>query len=199
MTKRLFMKGNEALAMAAIEAGCRYYFGYPITPQSDIPEYMSRELPRLGGEFIQAESEVASINMLLGASATGVRAMTSSSSPGISLMQEGFSYIAGSEVPCVVVDVMRGGPGLGNIQPSQSDYFQVTRSAGHGDFHPIVLIQDDEPLRLEFDTARMELLPKGRALEHDDFVEVHDWPTHNPDSTPPWSEEFVQILAHRRP
>ncbi|AAR35237.2 3-methyl-2-oxobutanoate dehydrogenase subunit VorB [Geobacter sulfurreducens] len=139
MTKRLFMKGNEALAMAAIEAGCRYYFGYPITPQSDIPEYMSRELPSLGGEFIQAESEIASINMLLGASATGVRAMTSSSSPGISLKQEGISYMAGAELPGVIVNICRSGPGLGGIDASQADYFQAVKGGGHGGYHIIVL------------------------------------------------------------
>ncbi|AJE03032.1 3-methyl-2-oxobutanoate dehydrogenase subunit VorB [Geobacter pickeringii] len=139
MTKRLFMKGNEALAMAAIEAGCRYYFGYPITPQSDIPEYMSRELPRLGGEFVQAESEVASINMLLGASATGARAMTSSSSPGISLKQEGISYMAGAELPGVIVNICRSGPGLGGIDASQADYFQAVKGGGHGGYHIIVL------------------------------------------------------------
>jgi 2-oxoglutarate ferredoxin oxidoreductase subunit alpha len=133
------LKGNVALAEAAIRAGVEAYFGYPITPQTELLEHMAKRMPELGRAFIQAESEVAAINMVYGAACTGARAMTSSSSPGISLMQEGFSYIACSEVPCVVVDVMRGGPGLGNIQPSQSDYFQVTRSAGHGDFHPIVL------------------------------------------------------------
>lgn len=125
--------------MAAIEAGCRYYFGYPITPQSDIPEYLSRELPRLGGEFIQAESEVAAINMLLGASATGVRCMTSSSGPGISLKQEGISFMAGSELPGVIVDIMRQGPGLGGIDASQADYWQATRGGGHGGYRIIVL------------------------------------------------------------
>jgi len=135
----LFAKGNEAIAMAAMDAGCLLYFGYPITPQSDIPEYLSRNLPRLGGKFIQAESEIASINMLLGASATGTRAMTSSSSPGISLMQEGISYMAGSELPCVVVNISRSGPGLGGISPSQGDYFQATRGGGHGDYRMIVL------------------------------------------------------------
>lgn len=139
MTKRLFVKGNEAVAMAAIEAGCRYYFGYPITPQSDIPEYMSRELPKLGGEFIQAESEIAAVNMLLGASATGVRAMTSSSGPGISLKQEGISYMAGSELPGVIVDIARSGPGLGGIDASQADYFQAVKGGGHGGYHIIVL------------------------------------------------------------
>lgn len=136
---KIFIKGNEAVAMAAIEAGCRCYFGYPITPQSDIPEYLSRELPRRGGEFIQAESEIGAINMLLGASATGVRAMTSSSGPGISLKQEGISFMAGSELPGVIVDIMRAGPGLGGIDASQADYFQATRGGGHGGYRIIVL------------------------------------------------------------
>jgi 2-oxoglutarate ferredoxin oxidoreductase subunit alpha len=138
MTKELW-KGNEALAEAAVRAGCQAFFGYPITPQTELLEYMARRMPELGRTFLQAESEIAAIHMVYGAASAGMRAMTSSSSPGISLMQEGLSYIAGSETPCVLVDIMRGGPGLGNIQPSQSDYFQVTRSAGHGDYHPIVL------------------------------------------------------------
>ncbi len=137
--ERLFVKGNEAVAMGAIDAGCLYYFGYPITPQSDIPEYLSYHLPRIGGEFVQAESEVAAINMLMGAAATGVRAMTSSSSPGISLMQEGLSYIAGSEIPIVIVNMSRSGPGLGGIAPSQGDYFQAVKGGGHGDYHLLVL------------------------------------------------------------
>ncbi len=137
--EKVFLKGNEAVAMAALEAGCRCYFGYPITPQSDIPEYLSRELPRLGGEFIQAESEIGAINMLLGASATGARAMTSSSGPGISLKQEGISYMAGSELPGVIIDVMRAGPGLGGIDASQADYWQATRGGGHGGYRIIVL------------------------------------------------------------
>ena len=137
--EKIFVKGNEAVAMAAIEAGCRCYFGYPITPQSDIPEYLARELPKLGGEFIQAESEIGAINMLLGASATGVRAMTSSSGPGISLKQEGISYMAGSELPGVIVDIMRAGPGLGGIDASQADYYQATRGGGHGGYRVIVL------------------------------------------------------------
>ncbi len=139
MEKRLFMKGNEALAMAAIKAGCRFYFGYPITPQNDIPEYLSRHMSKMGGCFIQAESEVASINMMLGASAAGARSMTSSSSPGISLMQEGISYLAGSELPGVIVNINRSGPGLGGITASQGDYFQATRGGGHGDYRTIVL------------------------------------------------------------
>ncbi len=136
---RELWKGNEAIAEAAIRAGLEAYFGYPITPQTELLEYMSARMPALGRVFLQAESEVASINMVYGAASGGARAMSSSSSPGISLMQEGLSYIAGSEIPAVLVDIMRGGPGLGNIQPSQADYFQMTRSTGHGDFHPIVL------------------------------------------------------------
>ena len=132
-------KGNEALAEAAVRAGCEAFFGYPITPQTELLEYMARRMPELGRVFLQAESEIGAINMVYGAACAGVRAMSSSSSPGFSLMQEGMSYIAGSEVPAVLVDIMRGGPGLGNIQPSQADYFQITRSAGHGDYHPIVL------------------------------------------------------------
>ncbi len=138
MTAKL-MKGNVAIAEAAVRAGLEAYFGYPITPQTELLEHLSSRMLELGRVFLQAESEVAAINMVYGAACTGVRVMTSSSSPGVSLMQEGLSYIAASEVPCVVVDMMRGGPGLGNIQPSQADYFQVTRSAGHGDYHPIVL------------------------------------------------------------
>ena len=138
MAKELW-KGNEALAEAAVRAGLVSYFGYPITPQTELLEYLSQRMVKLGRAFLQAESELAAINMVYGAACTGVRTMTSSSSPGISLMQEGLSYIAASEVPVVLIDIMRGGPGLGNIQPSQGDYFQVTRSSGHGDFHPLVL------------------------------------------------------------
>jgi 2-oxoglutarate ferredoxin oxidoreductase subunit alpha len=138
MSERILMCGNEALAEAAIIAGCDAYFGYPITPQNEIPAYMSRRMPEEGRVFVQCESELAAINMVFGASATGKRAMTSSSSPGISLMQEGMSYLAGAELPAVVVNVMRGGPGLGNIAPSQADYFQATRGGGHGDYRTIV-------------------------------------------------------------
>ena len=137
--KKELWKGNEAIAEAAIRAGCRAYFGYPITPQNEIPEYMSRRMPESGGVFVQAESEVAAINMVYGAASIGERAMTSSSSPGISLKQEGLSYMVGAELPGVIVNMMRGGPGLGTIQPGQADYFQATRSAGHGDGRMIVL------------------------------------------------------------
>ncbi len=132
---RQMMKGNEAIAEAAVQAGCKYFFGYPITPQNEIPEYMSGRLPEVGGVFVQAESEVAAINMVYGAAGTGVRCMTSSSSPGISLKQEGISYIYGAQLPCVIVNMVRGGPGLGSIQPAQSDYFQSTRGGGHGDYY----------------------------------------------------------------
>ena len=133
------MKGNEAIAEAAIQAGCRFFFGYPITPQNQIPEYMSMRMPQIGGCFLQAESEVAAINMVYGAGGAGARVMTSSSSPGISLKQEGISYLVGAEVPCVIVNMVRGGPGLGSIQPAQSDYFQSTRGGGHGDYRMCVL------------------------------------------------------------
>ncbi len=137
MEKELW-KGNEAIAEAAIKAGCRFFFGYPITPQNEIPEYMAMRLPQVGGSFVQAESEVAAINMVYGASGCGARVMTSSSSPGVSLKQEGISYLAGAELPAVIVNVMRGGPGLGTIQPAQGDYFQATRGGGNGDYRTVV-------------------------------------------------------------
>ena len=135
---KVLMKGNEAVAEAAVRGGCRAFFGYPITPQNEIPEYLSKRLPEVGGCFIQAESEVSAINMVYGAAGAGARAMTSSSSPGISLKQEGISYICGAELPCVIVNMVRGGPGLGGIQPAQSDYFQTVKGGGHGDYHMLV-------------------------------------------------------------
>jgi len=137
--KREIWKGSEAIAEAAIRAGCRGFFGYPITPQNEIPEYMSLKMPQAGGVFVQAESEVAAINMVYGAAASGMRAMTSSSSPGVSLKQEGISYMVGAQLPAVIVNMMRGGPGLGSIQPSQCDYFQSTRGGGNGDYRTVVL------------------------------------------------------------
>lgn len=137
--EKVLMKGNEAIAEAAIMAGCRYYFGYPITPQTEIAAYMAKRMPKIGGTFLQAESEIAAINMVYGVASCGKRCMTSSSSPGISLKGEGISYLAGADLPALVVNVQRGGPGLGGIQPSQSDYFQSTRGGGHGDYHMIVL------------------------------------------------------------
>lgn len=136
--ERSLMKGNEALAEAAMRAGCKCFFGYPITPQTEISAYLAKKMAANGGLFLQAESEVAAINMVLGASSTGVRVMTSSSSPGISLKSEGISYIAGSDLPCVIINVQRGGPGLGGIQPSQADYWQATKGLGHGDFHVLI-------------------------------------------------------------
>ena len=139
MSEKVLMKGNEAIAEAAIRAGCRHYFGYPITPQTELAAYMAKSMPKIGGTFLQAESEIAAINMVYGVSSTGKRVMTSSSSPGVSLKQEGISYIAGADLPALIVNVQRGGPGLGGIQPSQSDYFQATKGGGHGDYHLIVL------------------------------------------------------------
>ncbi len=139
MAEKVLMKGNEAIAEAAIKAGCRHYFGYPITPQTEIAAYMAKRMPKIGGTFLQAESEVAAINMVYGVAGAGFRVMTSSSSPGVSLKQEGISYIAGADLPALIVNVQRGGPGLGGIQPSQSDYFQATKGGGHGDYHLIVL------------------------------------------------------------
>jgi len=161
---RILMCGNEALAEAAIIAGCDAYFGYPITPQNEVTAYMSKRMPEEGRVFVQSESELAAINMVFGASATGKRAMTSSSSPGVSLMQEGISYLAGAELPAVVVNVMRGGPGLGNIAPSQGDYFQATRGGGHGDYRTIVLgpssVQElVDCMQLAFDLADLYRMP----------------------------------------
>jgi 2-oxoglutarate ferredoxin oxidoreductase subunit alpha len=161
---RELLKGNVAIAEAAIRAGCQAYFGYPITPQTELLEHMSQRMPELGRVFLQAESELAAINMVYGAACAGVRAMTSSSSPGISLMQEGFSYIACSEVPAVVIDVMRGGPGLGNIQPSQSDYNQIVKTAGHGDFRPIVLAPSTIQEAIDLTMLAFDLADQYRTL-----------------------------------
>ncbi len=161
---KVLMKGNEAVAEAAIRGGLRAFFGYPITPQNEIPEYLSRRLPEVGGCFIQAESEVSAINMVYGAAAAGARAMTSSSSPGISLKQEGISYICGAELPCVIVNMVRGGPGLGGIQPAQSDYFQTVKGGGHGDYHMLVYapssVQEAVNIMYEaFDKADLYRMP----------------------------------------
>ena len=158
MGEKVLITGNEAIAEAAIQAGCRFFFGYPITPQNKIPEYMSARMPQVGGCFVQAESEIAAIYMVFGAAGAGARVMTSSSSPGISLKMEGISYIAAAELPCVIVNVMRGGPGLGGILPSQSDYFQATKGGGHGDYRLLVLapstVQETVDLMMEaFDLA----------------------------------------------
>jgi 2-oxoglutarate ferredoxin oxidoreductase subunit alpha len=158
MGEKVLITGNEAIGEAAVKAGCRFFFGYPITPQNKIPEYLSYRLPQVGGCFIQAESEIAAIYMVFGAAGAGARVMTSSSSPGISLKQEGISYIAAAELPCVIVNVMRGGPGLGGILPSQADYFQATKGGGHGGYHMLVLapstVQETADLMIDaFDLA----------------------------------------------
>lgn len=162
MKSKVLMKGNEALAEAAIRAGLKGYFGYPITPQSELLEYISRELPKRGGVFIQAESEIAAINMIYGGAGTGERVMTSTSSPGYSLMQEGLSYIACAELPCLLVNVVRGGPGLGTIQPSQGDYFQAVKGGGHGDYRVIVLAPNSVQEMADFAFLGMDLADKYR-------------------------------------
>ncbi len=162
MAERVLMKGNEAIAEAAIAAGCRHFFGYPITPQTEVAAYMSKRMPKVGGVYLQGESEVASINMVLGAGAAGVRVMTSTSSPGISLMAEGISYIAGSDVPCLIVNVQRGGPGLGGIQPSQADYCQATKASGHGDFHMLVFAPSTVQEMVDLVAGAFELGDKYR-------------------------------------
>jgi len=156
------MSGNEAIAQGAIDAGCRFYAGYPITPQNELPAYMAAHMPEAGGVFIQSESEISAINMVFGGSAAGVRAMTSSSSPGISLKQEGISYIAGAQLPAVIVNIMRGGPGLGNILPSQSDYFQATRGGGHGDYRSIVLAPSSVQEAYDLMSPSFEMADKYR-------------------------------------
>ncbi|MDF2685999.1 MAG: vorB [Clostridia bacterium] len=182
---KVLMKGNEALAEAAIRAGCKHFFGYPITPQTEVSAYMAKKLPKIGGTFLQAESEVAAINMVMGASAAGIRAMTSSSSPGISLKSEGISYIAGCDLPCLIINVQRGGPGLGGIQPSQSDYNQATKAPGHGDFHLFVLAPSSVQEMVEFvgeafDLAEIYRMPAmiladgilGQMMEPVSFNEI---------------------------
>lgn len=156
------MKGNEALAEAAIRAGCKHFFGYPITPQTELAAYMAKKLPTINGTYLQAESEIAAINMVLGAASTGIRVMTSSSSPGISLKTEGISYIAGSDVPALIINVQRGGPGLGGIQPSQADYWQATKATGHGDFHLLVLAPSTVQEMADFVSLAFDLADKYR-------------------------------------
>ncbi|CFX93649.1 Thiamin diphosphate-binding fold [Syntrophomonas zehnderi OL-4] len=160
---KVLMKGNEALAEGAIIAGCRGFFGYPITPSSEIAEYMARKLPKLNGVFVQAESELAAINMVYGGASTGQRVMTASSGPGISLKQEGISFIAEAELPCLIVNISRGGPGLGGIQPAQSDYFQATRGGGHGDYRTMVLAPSSVQEMMDFAVTGFELADKYRS------------------------------------
>ncbi len=160
---KVLMKGNEAIAEAAIRSGCRHYFGYPITPQTEIAEYMAKRMPKIGGLCLQAESEIAAINMVLGASSAGVRVMTSSSSPGISLKSEGISYMVGSDLPCLILNVQRGGPGLGGIQPAQSDYYQATKANGHGDLHLIVLAPNSIQEAADYTSLAFDLGDKYRV------------------------------------
>ena len=163
MPTRILMTGNDAIGEGAIRAGCDAYYGYPITPQNEITAYMATHMPRLNRIFIQAESEISAINMVFGTAVTGKRAMTSSSSPGISLKQEGISYLAGAELPAVIVNVMRGGPGLGNISPSQADYFQATKGGGHGDYHMIVLAPNSVQEMHDFTIRAFELADRYRT------------------------------------
>ncbi len=162
MAEKVLMKGNEAIAEAAIRAGCRHYFGYPITPQTEVAAYMAKRMPKIGGVFLQAESEVSAINMVYGVAGAGFRVMTSSSSPGISLKQEGISYIAGADLPALIVNVQRGGPGLGGIQPSQSDYFQATKGGGHGDYRLIVLTPESVQEMADMTALAFDLADKYR-------------------------------------
>ena len=164
MSKKILMKGNEAIGEAAILAGCRYYFAYPITPQNEIPAYMAKRLPQVEGTFLQAESELAAINMVMGASAAGARVMTSSSSPGISLKQEGISYLSGAQLPAVVINMMRGGPGLGNIAGAQGDYFQATRGGGNGDYHVVVLAPGTVQELADYTVKAFEIADKYRVV-----------------------------------
>ena len=164
MAEKVLMKGNEAIAEAAILAGCRHYFGYPITPQTEIAAYMAKRMPKIDGTFLQAESEVAAINMVIGVSAAGGRVMTSSSSPGISLKSEGISYLAGCDLPALVINVQRGGPGLGGIQPSQSDYFQCVKGGGHGDYRNIVLAPASVQEMADMTVKGFELADKYRMV-----------------------------------
>lgn len=197
MGEKLLMKGSEAIAEAAIRAGAMVFFGYPITPQNETPEYFSRRMPELGRVFLQAESEVAAINMIYGAACTGTRAITTSSSPGISLMQEGFSYIANTNVPCVVVNAMRGGPGLGDIAPAQADYFQSTKGGGHGDYHSIVIaphtVQEEADLIFDaFELAdkyriMVVVLVDGLLGQMMEPVEFKNWVDVKKFKTPEWA------------
>ena len=201
MAEKVLMKGNEALAEAAIQAGCRHYFGYPITPQTEVAAYMAKRMPKIGGCFLQAESEIGAINMVYGVASTGRRVMTSSSSPGISLKSEGLSYMAGAELPALVVNVQRGGPGLGGIQPSQADYHQAVRGGGHGDYRLLVLapasVQEMADLTmLGFDLAdkyRMPamILADGTMGQMMEPVEIHAPETHTYDKS--WTVTGTQM------
>ncbi len=202
MSEKVLMKGNEAIAEAALHAGCRHYFGYPITPQTEIAAYMAKRMPKIGGTFLQAESEIAAINMVYGVASAGYRVMTSSSSPGIALKSEGLSYLAGADLPALVVNVQRGGPGLGGIQPSQSDYFQATKAGGHGDFRMIVLapasVQEMAELTVKgfelADTYRMTamILADGTMGQMMEPVSLDDLVVH-PAPEKPWATNGTKM------
>lgn len=197
------IKGNEAVVKAALLAGCRAYFGYPITPASEIAESAAEYFPKLGGTFLQAESEIASINMIYGAASTGVRAMTASSSPGISLMQEGISYMAGAELPAVIIDIMRGGPGLGNIAPEQGDYFQIVKGGGHGNYRVITLAPNSAQEMCDLTLLAFELADKYRnpaIVLADGFIGQMMEPVNFPDplSTLPEKSWAVQATPESR-
>lgn len=205
---KVLMKGNEAIAEAAIRGGCRAFFGYPITPQNEVPEYMSRRMFEVGGAFVQAESEVSAINMVYGAGGAGARAMTSSSSPGISLMQEGISYICCAEIPCVIVNMVRGGPGLGGIQPAQSDYFQAVKGGGHGDYHMIVYgpssVQECVDIMYDaFDTSdryRVPVMLLGDGMLGQIMESVELPPMKDASAFPkkPWATDGTGVGENRR-
>ena len=208
MAEKVLVKGNEAVAEAAILAGCRYFFGYPITPQTEISAYMAKRMPKIGGVFLQAESEVSAANMVYGAAGAGARAMTSSSSPGISLKQEGISYICGAELPCVIVNMVRGGPGLGGIQPAQSDYFQTVKGGGHGDYHMLVYapssVQEAVNIMYDaFDKAdeyRMPVMMLGDGMIGQIMEAVELPPMKDPSTFPKkeWATDGTGVGKNRR-
>lgn len=197
MKNKVLMKGNEAFAEAAIRSGCRYYFGYPITPQNEITEYMSRELEKHGGSFVQAESEIAAINMAYGGAAAGGKVFISSSSPGIALMQEGFSFLCSTEIPLVILNVSRGGPGVGTIQPGQADYYQATRGGGNGDYHLFVFAPSSIQEAVDMMAKAFEIAEEYRnpvMIYVDGVLGQMMEPVVLPEPLPPFSgEEIVRI------
>ena len=209
MAERVIMKGNEALAEAAIQAGCRHFFGYPITPQTEISAHMSKRMPKIGGTFLQAESEIGAINMVFGAASVGARAMTSSSSPGMSLKSEGISYIAACDLPCVILNIQRGGPGLGSIQPAQQDYYQATKAPGHGGFHTLVYapctVQEMvDTVFTAFDEAEKYLIPSmvlidgvlGQMMEPVTFPERDVKPSEKPWAVGPHIKKAARNIVN---
>lgn len=206
MGEKFLMKGNEAIAESAIRNGCRHFYGYPITPQTEVSAYMAKAMPKIGGTFLQAESEIAAINMVLGTSACGLRTMTSSSSPGISLKSECISYLAGCDLPCVILNVMRGGPGLGGIQPSQSDYWQATKATGHGDFHLLVYAPSTvqeivDLIGISFDKSEQYRVPAMILADGliGQMMEPVEFPEHQGASTPDSKPYATTGTKNKRP